>query len=327
MGKENVKTVTNKAKKETTKDGKKAKEKKVEKEEVAAPSVEELLQELSVSAALSQALTELREPDEAAKARIQDDVKELAWKFKAECEGYKFEARGPLFSDQRHVSSAEIYLVKDGKGGKETLPPEDCQALYDVARHEFEHVSSICVGWADGEAWGKNGLSRKDLSSVAITGPKKVPGGWMLPTTMKLMIAHSKHATDVKITDVVDNFDKGDLASVIIQLFDVLKNKKKIRDDLAAVDDAHLGSLRFLALQLQMLDDMGAKAKEKAHEYILNDITGLNLSALIKTKEANDALQARANAVLKATIATVAPHVKPSSARDKFQKAADRAIR
>mmetsp|Transcript_10752 Transcript_10752/g.34398 ORF Transcript_10752/g.34398 Transcript_10752/m.34398 type:complete len:335 (-) Transcript_10752:309-1313(-) len=331
MGKENVRKSAN-----VKSDGKKkVKEKKeVTKEDSTESVVEvvdvgELMRGVKMSEKLARALEDVREPVD--RSRIQDDIKELGWQFKSSCEGYKFETRGPLFSEVlEHASVAECHLVKDSKG---PLPAEDCQLLYDGARSEFEHVTGICVAWAtsDGkshEGWGQQHLKRADITSVVISGLRKVPGGWILPTSLNLSI-NSKHAHDVKVSDLVDLLDKGDYAGLVLQLQVLFKQKKRVRDPLVALDNEHLGRLRFLVTQLEMLDAWGGKNKDKALDYIRSHIGGLNLEWYQKdpsTKNANDALQARAAIVLKHLYDAFLPLIKPSSQRDLFATAFKKAL-
>lgn len=341
MGKENNNKHQGNAKENKKSQGntekKKAKEKKQQEkaEESAAtdelpPSLDELMRGVKLGPKLVQALEDVREP--TSKTRIADDVRELAWEFKNSCEGYKSEPHGALFSEVlNHVHAAECRLVRDQKG---PLPTEDCQRLWDLARGAFENVSGICVKYTtpDGkthEAWGSNHLRRSDITSVIVSGPRKVSGGWMLPTSLELSVSHSKHANDVKVADIVDNIDKGDFATVVLQLQDLFKQKKKIRDELVALDNEYLGKLRFFVSQLQMLDEMGAKFKEKALDYIRSAIGGLNLEWYQKdpsTKAANDALQQRAAIVLKATYPSFVKLIKPSSQRDIFIAAYEKTL-
>jgi len=227
-------------------------------EETKDGDLESQIAGVAISEKLALAVSEMREPLGDRKVRIQEEVKELGWALKSVCEGYKFEGKGALFSEQDHFCSVEMHLSTKGP-----LLTEDLQSLHDAAKRDFEHVSGVCVSDGSHEFWGATHLKKTDLVSLVITGARKYAGGWILPTTLE--IVHVRKIKDhVKIADIADNLDaKPDV--VVLQLLDLFKQKKKIHDELASFDNLYLGRLRFLVSQFDMIDNTlnGAKFKEK----------------------------------------------------------------
>lgn len=346
-GKENVKTHNQQmdppAKAEGKKKGKatdkkKKVEKKVSKEETKEEvpeeeeTIEQEMEKVKMSEKLLKALEDIREPTDDKAVRIQTDAKELGWHFKSLADGFKFEAKGTLNCDDvDHFANVECHLVKSTKG---SLESEDMQNLYDAAKRDFEHVGSVCIGWitSDGtshEAWGPTHLKRQDASSVTISGARKFHGGWIFPTTLEISVAHSKRADNVKVPDIIECLDKGEYANVVLQLVDYFKQKKRIRDELITLENKHLGRLRFLVSQFEMIDGLGAKFKDKAMDYIRGPHAGLAIEWYEKdpsAKTANAALQAKAKVILTHTYPNFVNAIKPSSQRDLFIAAYDRTL-
>mmetsp|Transcript_17545 Transcript_17545/g.22881 ORF Transcript_17545/g.22881 Transcript_17545/m.22881 type:complete len:358 (+) Transcript_17545:114-1187(+) len=323
-----AKSDTKKNKKETKKDQAKTKDSQ---DEANAVDIVNLMSGIKISDKVEKAMNDIREPTDVG--RLQESLKQTAWDLKSLCDGYKFDERGALFSSDLNHNACDIHLhlVRSGKGN---LPQEDCQTLYDAARNQLEHSSPVLVQWvtSDGktqEAFGPQHLKKENITSIIISGTKKIPGAWILPITIEISIAHSKKHSSISMEQISDTLDKGDFATVILQLHEFFKNKKKLREQFAQVYNEYIGRLRFLVTQFEMMDQLGNKFKDKRLEYIQSTIGGLALDWYEKepsTKTMNDLLQKRAGAILKAHHDDYVSHIKPSSQRDIFEQAYKRTL-
>lgn len=175
--------------------------------------------------------------------------------------GYCLQQRGSLFSPLlHHVSDADIQMVS--KIG--VVSQQQCESLVQFAREHFYLGDIQSIRWegTDGskvevpfasftypEALG----GKSGFAAFILTGAYRFTSGFLIPVDLALACGGEKREPQQQRRDkIMTKLEEGDFAKVL-QKIRALFKKGGVRDSLVKEVNEHIGALRFVTKQFEMV--------------------------------------------------------------------------